>query len=245
MIRRESCQTREPDLDRYEKLGRRYWGRHLWSRGYCVSTIGSDEDKIRKYVKWQENKACFGWGGLARKIRRNRMSNKILVTFASRTGSTAGIAKAIGQTLIESGAEVDVRPMQNVEDIAPYRAVVAGSAIQGKQWLPEAMQFMRTFQTQLARKPVAAFSVCMTLAMRDGEKYRPHVADWLMSVRTLVRPVSEGLFAGVLDISKIPSFGDRLKFRLSVVFGAWSEGDHRDWDAIREWASDLYSLLLS
>ena len=38
----------------YEQLGKRYWGRHLWARGYCVSTIGLDEDKIRKYVKWQE-----------------------------------------------------------------------------------------------------------------------------------------------------------------------------------------------
>ena len=40
----------------YEQLGKRYWGRHLWTRGYCVSTIGLDEDKIRKYVKWQEQK---------------------------------------------------------------------------------------------------------------------------------------------------------------------------------------------
>ena len=43
-------------FNRYEKLGRKYWGRHLWSRGYCVSTIGLDEEKIRKYVKWQEKK---------------------------------------------------------------------------------------------------------------------------------------------------------------------------------------------
>jgi putative transposase len=41
-------------FQKYEHLGRRYWGRHLWSRGYCVSTIGLDEEKIRKYVKWQE-----------------------------------------------------------------------------------------------------------------------------------------------------------------------------------------------
>lgn len=41
---------------RYEKLGKKYWGRHLWSRGYCVSTVGLDEDKIRKYVKYQEKK---------------------------------------------------------------------------------------------------------------------------------------------------------------------------------------------
>jgi putative transposase len=43
-------------FERYDKLGRRYWGRHLWSRGYCVSTIGLDEDQIRKYVKWQEQR---------------------------------------------------------------------------------------------------------------------------------------------------------------------------------------------
>jgi len=41
-------------FNRYEQLGKRYWGRHVWSRGYCVSTIGLDEEKIRKYVKWQE-----------------------------------------------------------------------------------------------------------------------------------------------------------------------------------------------
>ena len=41
---------------RYEQLGKRYWGRRLWSRGYCVSTVGLDEEKIRKYVKYQEKK---------------------------------------------------------------------------------------------------------------------------------------------------------------------------------------------
>ena len=41
-------------FQRYEHLGKRYWGQHLWSRGYCVSTVGLDEDTIRKYVKWQE-----------------------------------------------------------------------------------------------------------------------------------------------------------------------------------------------
>ena len=43
-------------FSQYENLGKRYWGRHLWSRGYCVSTVGLDEDKIRKYVRWQEQK---------------------------------------------------------------------------------------------------------------------------------------------------------------------------------------------
>jgi menaquinone-dependent protoporphyrinogen oxidase len=173
------------------------------------------------------------------------MSDKILVTYASRAGSTAGVAEAIGQTLAESGAQVEVRPMQDVKDLAPYRAVVAGSAIQGGQWLPEAMQFLQSHRAALSQKPFAAFLVCMTPSMRNADKYRQGVAEWLAPVRALVRPVSEGLFAGALDISQVPSFGDRLKFRLSVALGAWLEGDHRDWNAIRAWAADLKPLLMA
>lgn len=43
-------------FDRYPKLRQRYWGRHIWSRGYCVSTVGLDEEQIRKYVRWQTKK---------------------------------------------------------------------------------------------------------------------------------------------------------------------------------------------
>lgn len=43
-------------FQRYDRLQKQYWGRHLWSRGYCVSTVGLDEDKIRKYVRWQEKR---------------------------------------------------------------------------------------------------------------------------------------------------------------------------------------------
>ena len=41
-------------FQKYESVGKRYWGRHLWSRGYCVSTVGLNEDLIRRYVKHQE-----------------------------------------------------------------------------------------------------------------------------------------------------------------------------------------------
>ena len=33
---------------------RRVTGLHFWSRGYCVSTVGLDEDAIRKYIREQE-----------------------------------------------------------------------------------------------------------------------------------------------------------------------------------------------
>ena len=31
-----------------------YWVNHFWARGYCVDTVGIDEEIIRKYVKYQE-----------------------------------------------------------------------------------------------------------------------------------------------------------------------------------------------
>jgi len=33
-----------------------YWGNQFWSKGYCVDTVGLDEEMIRKYVKYQEEK---------------------------------------------------------------------------------------------------------------------------------------------------------------------------------------------
>jgi putative transposase len=42
-------------FNRFRKLKNKpYWGNHFWSRGYCVDTVGLDEEKIRKYVKYQE-----------------------------------------------------------------------------------------------------------------------------------------------------------------------------------------------
>ena len=170
------------------------------------------------------------------------MSNKILVTYASRAGSTAGVAEAIGKILAEDGTEVEVLPVDEVKDLSPYQAVVTGSAIQGSNWLPEAMQFVRDHQAELARKPFAAFLVCMTLVVSDG-KYYEEVKAFMQPVRRLVKPVKEGYFAGVLNISKVPSFRARLGFRISVLLGIWKEGDHRDWDAIHAWAEELKPLL--
>jgi putative transposase len=43
-------------FDKHLELKKRYWGRHFWAKGYCVSTVGLDEEKVCKYVKWQRVK---------------------------------------------------------------------------------------------------------------------------------------------------------------------------------------------
>lgn len=43
-------------FDMHKELKKRYWGRHFWAKGYCVSTVGLDEEQITKYVEWQLHK---------------------------------------------------------------------------------------------------------------------------------------------------------------------------------------------
>ena len=53
-------------------------------------------------------------------------------------------AVALREALAASaaGVQVDVLPMQEVTDLSVYRAVVVGSAIQDRQWLPEAVELL-------------------------------------------------------------------------------------------------------
>ena len=43
-------------FDTHLELKKRYWGRHFWSKGYCVSTVGLNEKEIKEYVRKQLKK---------------------------------------------------------------------------------------------------------------------------------------------------------------------------------------------
>jgi len=171
------------------------------------------------------------------------MTNRVLVTYASRAGSTKEVAEAVGKTLSEGGMQVDVVSMDKVTDLSAYDAVVAGSAIRGSKWLPEAVEFIQRHRSALGEKRLAMFTVCITLAMKNGENYRSAVMGWVAPVRAMVHPLSEGLFAGMLDFSKLPFDWDTLMLRVAVLFGVFPRGDHRDWNAVRSWAEDLKPVL--
>lgn len=171
------------------------------------------------------------------------MNKKTLVTYASRTGSTAEIAEAICKTLVHCGEDVVLLPMQEVEDLSHYDAVVLGSPIQKSQWLPEAMQFIQKYRAELTGKRVGTFTVCITLAMPNAERYLPAVKNWIAPVHTQLKPLTEGFFAGRLDFRKLPLSLDTLLFRITVALGILPKGDHRDWNVIHAWAEDLHHML--
>lgn len=172
------------------------------------------------------------------------MNERILVTYASRSGSTAATAEAISKTLLEDGVQVDLLPMQDVKDLTPYSAVVLGSPIRNSRWLPEALRFVQDNRMELTRKRVAMFTLSITLAMSNGEQHLQAVKQWIAPVRSQVKPVSEGLFAGRLDFTKLPLTFDTLKLRLVVALGIFPKDDRRDWNSVRVWAENLSPLLL-
>jgi len=165
------------------------------------------------------------------------MSEKILVTYASKCGSTGEVAEEIGQVLCKSGIEAEVRLAKDVDDVNGYQAVVVGSAVRMGQWLPEATKFIETHRDALSRVPVAYFTVCMTM-QEDTEENRREVMGYLEPVRAMVQPRDVGLFAGAMDYGKLP-----FVFRLMIKAMKVPEGDFRDWDSIRDWAAGLRPLL--
>jgi len=83
---------------------------------------------------------------------------KVLVTYATKNGSTAGIANMIGAALTDTGAAVDIKPAAQVGSVAPYDAVILGGALYAGRWHRDARRFARRYADQLRTRPVWLFS---------------------------------------------------------------------------------------
>ncbi len=162
------------------------------------------------------------------------MDNRILIAYATKAGSTAGIARRMGEVLTRRGAVVDVLPAYEVGDLAQYRAVVVGSAIRYGRLLPEALSFIEMNQEALKEVPFSVFIACMTPVINPDAEGRRVVDSYLDPVRALVKPAHEGQFAGVMDLSRL-RFGERLLMRFLRI----PRGDFRQWDEIDAWTENI------
>ncbi len=161
------------------------------------------------------------------------MKSKVLVAYASRLGSTGGVAQAIGEELTARGNVVDVKMAKDVRDISSYGTVLLGSAVRMGRWLPEAVAFLEQNADTLASKSVSYFTVCMTM-QEDTPENRARAQDITGAARAMREPAAEGFFGGEMDYSKL-SFLEQAILRAKKT----PEGDFRDWDAIRAWAKVL------
>lgn len=170
---------------------------------------------------------------------------KVLIAYASMHGSTGEVADAVAKDLCAAGASVDVRPVETVTDLGPYRAVVVGSAIRSDAWLPQAKDFVANNRNVLSTLPTAYFLTCLTLA-KPSEQTRRKAQSFLYPVLEdipEVRPVCTGLFAGVLDYGKYsPAIKTVMKYKMWK--NGIEEGDYRDWQMIHGFADQLKAELL-
>ena len=159
---------------------------------------------------------------------------KVLVSAASRHGSTAAIAEAIGGVLSSAGIETEVRPPEEVTSIASYDGVVLGSGVYAGRWLTPAKSLVEREAAALASVPVWLFS---SGPIGDPPKPDEEPVD-VAQLRDSTQAIDHRVFAGMLDRRQL---GLAEKAIITVVRAP--EGDFRQWDAINEWASGIARTL--
>jgi menaquinone-dependent protoporphyrinogen oxidase len=153
---------------------------------------------------------------------------RVLVTYATKHGSTAQVAERIALALARSGASVDVLPVSDVGDIAGYEAVVVGSSVYFGKWATEAVRFVAHNRTELAERSVWLFSVGPL-----GDQPRSDPAE-IAQLRMWTKAVDHRLFAGALNVSEL-TFIERV-----IVKGVKAPaGDFRDWSEIESWGTAI------
>ena len=165
------------------------------------------------------------------------MNPRILVTYATRAGSTTEVAAVIGEALAKRGFAVEVKPVKAKPSVGGYQAVVLGSAIRMGRWLPEMMDFIKQNQPALGGVPVALFSVHM-LNTGDDEASQAARTAYTVPVHQHLAPASEAFFAGKMDYARLSFLDGLIAKAVGSQTGA-SVGDRRDWDRIRSWAEAI------
>jgi menaquinone-dependent protoporphyrinogen oxidase len=159
----------------------------------------------------------------------------VLVAAASRHGATQGIAERIGAELAERGVEVEVKRLDDVEDLAGYDAFVLGSGIYLGNWMKPARRFLDAHAAELRQRPTWLFASGSIVGdppvADDPNALRAGLAETLVE---LTHAREHKLFAGKLDPRKLG-----LLEKAAVRGAHASEGDHRDWRAIDGWATAI------
>lgn len=156
---------------------------------------------------------------------------KVLVAYASKHGSTQGIAQAIAGRLQELGHQAQARAVHDVTDLGDAQAIVLGSALYAGSWMKEAVEFVHRNAAGMSRVPVWLFS---SGPLGDEVKDHEEQPRQLPELTQLCHPKGHRIFFGALDHDTL-GFGERMLVKAVKA----PNGDFRDWGAIKEWSESL------
>lgn len=188
---------------------------------------------------------------------------KILVAYATMAGSTAEVARAVGEEIAKTGLQVDVLPLDEVKSLDAYEGVVVGGPmIMG--WHRAALRFLKKHRNAFQSVPLAVFVMAMSLTQtgemslgdvpvcldeklpkppaKEGslsfkERYA-RLSNYLHPILQATRPakpVSIGVFGGRLEYGRLKWWA--VLFAMLIIQA--QAGDRRNWSVIRSWAAGL------
>jgi len=165
------------------------------------------------------------------------MSASVLVSYATRSGSTKEVAEAIAATLRDSRLETELRPMRNVQTLDGYNMVVLGAPLYMFRWHRDALGFLSRHKEALKKLSVSVFALG---PFHDEEKEWQGVRAQLdkeLARFPWLAPVAREVFGGKFDPT-----GLRFPLNLIPALKKMPASDIRNWDAIRVWANNLASI---
>ena len=193
--------------------------------------------------------------------------NRILVAYATMSGSTVEVAQVVGEEIAKSGAQVDVLPISEIKDIQAYDGVVVGGPmIMG--WHRAAIRFLKKHRGVFQQIPLAVFVMAMSLTQtgetsvggvpvyvdeelpkppEDAERLSfreryarlPKYLGPIIKATRPIKPVSIGVFGGRLEYGRLKWWA--VLFVMLIIQAP--AGERRNWAAIRSWAACLPAAL--
>ena len=155
---------------------------------------------------------------------------KILVTYATKYGSTQEVAEAIAKFLESKKDAVSLIPLRKVRSLSGFDAVVMGAPFYMFRWHKEAILFLARFAEKLPKMPTAVFALG---PFHDVESEWLEIGSQLdkeLARFPWFHPVEAKLFGGKFDPVSLT-----FPFNLIPALKQMPASDIRDWAAIDAW----------
>lgn len=173
------------------------------------------------------------------------MPVKVLVTYATKYGSTRGVAEAVAAELRSNGLVADLLPAANVQSLSGYDAVVLGTPLYIGSMLGDANKFLSRFKKEISLLPAALFVLGPLYNTPKEMTDVKTQLDVVLNKIAWFKPAVVEVFTGAMDPDKF-RFPDSLLNMMPAAKNdnLFKKHDGRDWEAIKAWASSLKDVLV-